>query len=46
MKSQVPYRDIPWQTVDCAGDCPWCGKADSATQYDDYLDETVCPACS
>jgi len=46
MKSQVPYRDIPWQAVDCAGDCPRCGKADSTTQYDDYLDETVCPACA
>jgi hypothetical protein len=46
LKTQVPYRDISWQTVDCAGDCPWCGKAKSATQYDDDLDETVCPACA
>lgn len=46
MKSQVPYRDISWQTIDCAGDCPWCGKAVSATQYDDDLNETVCPACA
>lgn len=46
LKGLVPYRDITWQTVDCEGDCPWCGKADSATQYDDDLEETVCPACA
>jgi hypothetical protein len=46
LKRVVPYRDISWRTVDCAGDCPWCGKAGSATQYDDELDVTVCPACA
>jgi hypothetical protein len=46
LKGLVPYRDISWRTVDCAGDCPWCGKADSATQYNDDLAETVCPACA
>lgn len=46
LKALVPYRDISWRTVDCEGDCPWCGKADSATQYDSDLDESVCPACA
>lgn len=46
LKAQVPYRDISWTTVDCQGDCPWCGKADSATQSDGALDATVCPACA
>lgn len=46
LKGLVPYRDLSWRTVDCEGDCPWCGKADSATQYDGDLDETVCLACA
>jgi hypothetical protein len=46
LKSVVPYRDISWETADAAGDCPWCGKADSATRYDEDLDESVCPACA
>lgn len=46
LKGLVPYRDISWRTVDCEGDCPWCGKANSATQFDDALDETVCLACA
>ena len=46
LKSLVPYRDILWTTVDCAGDCPWCGKADSATRHHDDLGVTVCPACA
>ena len=46
LKTEVPYRDISWETVDAAGDCPWCGKADSATRYDEDLDESVCPACA
>jgi len=35
-----------WETVDIAGDSPWWGKADSATRYDETLDETVRPACA
>lgn len=46
LKGLVPYRDVSWRTVDCSGDCPWCGKVDSATQYNENLDETVCPACA
>ncbi|MFC4986873.1 hypothetical protein [Saliphagus infecundisoli] len=46
LKALVPYRDISWRTVDREEDCSWCGKADSATQYDSDLDEIVCPACA
>lgn len=46
LKGQVPYRNVSWTTVDCDGDCSWCGKADSATQYNDELDATVCPTCA
>lgn len=46
LKQLVPYRNIDWETIDCVGDCPWCGKAASATQYDEDIDDTVCPACA
>jgi hypothetical protein len=46
LKALVPYRDVSWRMVDCEGDCSWCGKSDSATQYNEDLDETVCPACA
>jgi len=46
LKRQVPYRDVSWTTVDSNDNCAWCGKASSATQYNDDLDERVCPACA
>lgn len=46
LKTVVPYRDVSWETVDGVGDCQWCGKADSATQYNEHLDDTVCPVCA
>lgn len=46
VKSVVPYRDVSWTTVESAGTCQWCGKADSATRYNDALDVTVCPDCA
>jgi hypothetical protein len=46
LKGMVPYRNVSWTSVDCEGDCSWCGKAGSATQYNEKLDATVCPACA
>lgn len=46
LKALVPYRNVSWTTIDCEGDCQWCGKAGSATQFHDDLDATVCPACA
>jgi len=46
LKSLVPYRDVSWTKVECTGSCSWCGKADSATQYNDDLEVTVCPVCA
>ncbi|MFC7059898.1 hypothetical protein [Halovenus salina] len=46
LKGLVPYRNVSWTTVDCDGDCSWCGKSNSATQYNDKLDATVCPTCA
>lgn len=46
LKRRVPYRDVSWTTIDSNDDCAWCGKASSATQYNDDLAERVCPACA
>ena len=46
LKRLVPYRNVSWQTVDFRGDCSWCGKANSSTQYNTDIDATVCPVCA
>lgn len=46
LKRLVPYRNIDWIDVECAGDCPWCRKVDSATLYNEDIDDTVCPVCA